>query len=189
MGGETCGVNKPRSQCSTATAEMQKFHWTYLNYDYHPNVISGFRTGNCFTTIQNKLGYRFELVSGTFPTAAKVGAQVSIKFNIMNSGYASTYNKRTVYLVLRNASTNKEYSLALATDPRRWTSGVQQTISEIVTFPSTISSGTYKLFLNLPDASPSISTRPEYSIRLANEAVWESNTGYNNLLHSINITL
>ena len=58
MGGETCAVNEPRSQCPTALAEMQKFHWSYLNFDYHPTVISGFQTNNCFPEIQNRLGYR-----------------------------------------------------------------------------------------------------------------------------------
>jgi hypothetical protein len=52
MGGETCDLNSPRSDCSTATYEMNKFHWSYLNLDYYPGVIDGFETGNCFTEIQ-----------------------------------------------------------------------------------------------------------------------------------------
>ena len=63
MGGETCAVNLPRSGCATALDEMKKFHWTYLNINYHPKVISGFRTNGCFTIIQNKLGYIFVLIN------------------------------------------------------------------------------------------------------------------------------
>ena len=185
MGGETCGVNKPRSQCASALIEMRRFHWSYLNYDYHPDVIDGFKTENCFTTLQNKLGYRFELVSGTYPLSAKIGTGFSIILNILNSGFSSTYNKRIVYLILRNISTNKEYALPLKTDPRYWSSGLQQTINELILLPSNVIPGSYKLFLNLPDLSPSISLRPDYSIRLANEGTWESQTGYNSLMHTL----
>ena len=187
MGGETCAVNEPRSQCPTALAEMQKFHWSYLNFDYHPNVISGFQTNNCFPEIQNKLGYRFELVNGTYPNSVTTGGSIAISLKIKNSGFASPFNERTVYLILRNTSSKQEYSFALTTDPRFWASGVQQTIIESIQLPTSIIPGTYQLFLSLPDSSASIANRPEYAIRLANEATWESATGYNNLMHTLTI--
>ena len=185
MGGETCAVNEPRSQCPTAVSEMQQFHWSYLNFDYNPTVISGFQAGACFPTIQNRLGYRYQLVNGIYPKNAAIGNTMAVNFKINNTGFASAYNQRTVYLVLRNASSNQEYTIALNTDPRLWSSGVETTITENVTLPSNMIAGTYNLFLNLPDANSSISSRPEYSIRLANNATWEATTGYNNLLHSV----
>ena len=39
MGGETCKHNPPRSNCSTALKELEMFSWTYLNLDYHPDVL------------------------------------------------------------------------------------------------------------------------------------------------------
>ena len=187
MGGETCALNEPRSQCLTAMAEMQKFHWSYMNLDYNPSVISGFQTNDCLDDIKNKLGYRFELVNAILPQTASIGAVVPITLKIKNSGYAAPYNQRKVYLVLRNTSTNQEYSIPLNSDPRYWASGVEQTITENVTIPTSIVAGGYKLFLKLPDFDSGLSTRPEYSIRMANESTWESTTGYNNLLHTINI--
>ena len=65
-------------------------------------MIEGFKSGSCYKTIPNKLGYRYELVSGGFPQTAKLGTGVTFSLSILNSGYASVYNKRTVYLVLRN---------------------------------------------------------------------------------------
>jgi hypothetical protein len=164
---------------------MQQFHWSYLNFDYNPTVISGFQAGACFPTIQNRLGYRYQLVNGIYPKNAAIGNTMAVTFKINNTGFASAYNQRTVYLVLRNASSNQEYSIALNTDPRLWSSGVETTITENVTLPSNMIAGTYNLFLNLPDANSSISSRPEYSIRLANNSTWEANTGYNNLLQSV----
>ena len=187
MGGETCAVNEPRSACPTALSEMEKFHWSYLNLDYNPNVISGFQSGDCFKDIQNRLGYRFELVSGLFPQTATIGSTMNITLKIKNNGFAALYNPRMAYLVFRNTSDNQEYAITLNTNPRLWASGVTQTITENLTLPADIIAGNYKLYLKIPDSNEALSKRPEYSIRMANESVWESTTGYNSLMHTISV--
>ena len=187
MGGETCAVNAPRSQCSTALYEMQKFHWSYLNFDYNPSVISGFQSDGCFPDIQNRLGYRLELVSGTYPIAATAGTAMNLNITILNTGFSSLINPRTAYLVLRNSNNNQEYTIALATNPRLWSAGAQQTITESVMLPSNILTGSYHLYLKLPDSNATLSTRPEYSVQLANLNTWENATGYNNLQHTITV--
>jgi hypothetical protein len=185
MGGETCSVNAPRSQCTTALNELQKFHWSYLNNGYHPTVINGFKSGGCYQTIFNRLGYRFELLNGTYPQAASIKSAFTIKFSIFNRGFASPFNNRTVYLVLRNTRTNAVVSLPLKTDIRLWSSGVSKIITETILVPLSTAPGDYALFLNLPDAS--LGNRTEYSIALANENIWEPSTGYNSLLHTIKL--
>ena len=87
---------------------------------------------------------------------------------------------------MRNTVTNTKYSLALKADPKFWSNGFTL-INENLTLPANIAKGYYELYLNLPDASPSLQARTEYSIRLANDGIWESSTGYNKLLHTINI--
>ncbi len=188
MGGETCAVNAPRSQCQTALQEMVKFHWSYLNLDYHPGVIDGFESLDCFDEIQNRLGYRFELKSGTYPTTANPGGTMPISFDIKNTGFASPYNQRTAYIVLRNTVTDQEYSIPMTADPRLWQGGAELTISEALTIPANVVPGSYKLYLNMPDADSDLAGRPEYSIRLANNNTWLASKGYNDLLHTVNIT-
>jgi len=187
MGGETCAVNEPRSACPTALSEMEKFHWSYLNLDYNPNVISGFQSGDCFKDIQNRLGYRFELVSGLFPQTATIGSAINITLKIKNNGFAAPYNPRMVYLVFRSTSNNQEYAITFNTNPRLWAGGVTQTITENLTLPADIVAGNYKLYLKIPDSNEALSKRPEYAIRMANESVWESATGYNSLMHTISV--
>jgi len=184
MGGETCAVNEPRSQCTTALTEMEKFHWSYLNNGYHPTVISGFKTEGCYPTIHNRLGYRFELINGTYPKSASIQSPFTIKFNVFNRGFASPFNKRTAYLVLKNINTNATFSVPLKTDIRFWSSNVIKTITESITVPSKIA-GNYALFLNLPDSI--LKNRTEYSIAFANENIWDLSTGYNSLSHTINL--
>lgn len=188
MGGETCDINAPRTDCTTALFEMNKFHWSYLNLDYYPDVIDGFQTQNCFVDIQKKLGYRFELKTATLPTAVALGSTLPITLKIVNQGFASPFNERKAYIVLKNLATNQVYPIRMNADPRLWLGPNEITITENLTLPANLTTGNYKMYLHLPDKAPSLAARPEYAIRFANENTWESITGYNSLNHTLSVT-
>ena len=40
VGGETCAVSAPRSECPSAVAEMTKMHFSYINRQFEPNVLA-----------------------------------------------------------------------------------------------------------------------------------------------------
>jgi len=187
MGGETCTVNEPRSGCTTALQEMQMFHWSFMNTDYNGSVINGFSANGCLNDIKNKLGYRFELVNGSFPQTTNLGGTMAVTLKVKNSGFATPYNQRTAYIVFKNTVTNDVYTKALASDSRLWTSQAETTISENIALPSNIIQGSYRLYLHIPDAATGLSSRPEYSIRMANANTWDAATGYNNLNAIINV--
>ncbi|MFI5843095.1 DUF4832 domain-containing protein [Catenuloplanes sp. NPDC051500] len=186
MGGETCAVNPPRSECTTATAEMARFHWTYLNTDYHPGVIDGFRTGGCLSTIERNLGYRFTLVSGTYPQTARAGGALPISLTVRNDGWSAPINPRGAELILRATSNGAVTRLPLAADPRRWAAGTTPTVTETVTLPAGLPAGGYELLLNLPD--PLLPNRAEYAIRTANTGTWEQSTGFNALHTTVTVS-
>ena len=158
-----------------------------MHIDYEKTVLDGFKKGGCYYTIQNKLGYRYELLNAVFPTLASANSPIKIEFTINNSGWASAYNKRPVNLILRS-TLNKNIAIPLKTDPRLWEPGRKTLIEETIVLPSNLANGFYRLFLSLPDASPSISLRADYAIRFANEGLWEPSTGYNDLRANIHIT-
>jgi hypothetical protein len=188
MGGETCALNSPRSDCATAISEMGKFHWTFMNLDFYPGVIDGFEANNCFGDIQKKLGYRFELTSATFPKTQLLRDNLPLTLKIINSGFATPFNERKAYLVLKNIATNQVFSILMASDPRTWLGPTELTINENLTLPSNLTTGNYKLYLHLPDNLPSLANRSEYAIRFANDNVWDATTGYNDLNYTINVT-
>lgn len=188
VGGETCAINSPRSDCASALEEMAKFHWTWLNADYHPGVLTNFTDDGCTPEIQKRLGYRFELKSGIYPVSANAGSNMSFSFRVKNVGFATPFNERNVYLVLKNTVTNQVYPIALNANPGMWLPPNEILVNETVQLPSTLAAGTYKMYLHLPDAAATLAPRSEYAIRLANESMWESTTGYNNLNHNITIT-
>lgn len=186
MGGETCGVNAPRTSCPTALSELKMFHWSYINTDYEPNVISGWRSGGCLPEITRNLGYRFALQNGTFPSTASRGGSLPVNLTVKNDGFAAPFNPRGLELVLRNTATSQVYRVPMTGNPRTWAAGTTTTIDRNVTLPANLPAGDYSLLLNLPD--PQLSQRAEYSIRLANQGTWEASTGYNNLLHTVTVS-
>lgn len=188
MGGETCALNSPRSDCSSAMAEMAKFHWSFLNADYNGSVLSGFTSGGCMNDVKQKLGYRFALNSATFPQAAAANSTIAVTIKLTNQGFAAPFNKRDAYLVLKNLTTNQVFPIKMTADPRRWLGTNEITVTENLQLPAGVTAGNYKLYLHLPDPSSSIASRPEYAIRCANGSVWDAATGYNDLNYTLNVT-
>jgi hypothetical protein len=158
---------------------MANLHWSFLNQDYHPDVLASW--GANIDIAKRKLGYRLRLDSGSTSTIAKTGGQFEATFSIHNDGYAAPFNPHGLSLILRNTNEGTVYSGKLPDDPRRFTPGSSSTISHKFCLPADIAAGTYALLLSLADPAPALAARPEYAIRLANRNTWEASTGYNNL--------
>lgn len=188
VGGETCmDTYSPQNDCENAgraQTEMREMHYSFLNANYNNEVNNDWQTGGCMAAIKLNLGYRFVLKKATFPVKAKTGGNVAITIELDNVGYASPYNPRPVQLVLRNKSNGAIKIFAVASDIRKWYSG-SNTLQQSFTLPADVMAGEYELLLNLPDKYTSISSRPEYAIRLANANVWEEATGYNKLNYTL----
>lgn len=187
VGGETCAINSPRSDCATALQEMAKFHWSWLNADYHPGVLENFTDQGCTNEITKRLGYRFELKSGAFSQNASAGGTMNVSIKLFNRGFATPFNERHAYIVLKNTTTNQVYPVQMAADPRLWLGVNEITVNENIQLPNNMPAGSYKLYLHLPDASASLAAKPEFAIRMANESMWETATGYNNLNHTVTV--
>jgi hypothetical protein len=179
VGGETCRPNPPRSDCASAMAELARFHWSYLNGDFHPAVIDAWREGGCLDAIRRGLGYRLALRHGVYPASAQPGGPLRIVLTLQNEGFAAPFNPRAAELVLRNAG--GAWRIPIDIDARNWQPQRTLNLAQTLALPDDIPPGDYELLLNLPDPEPSLRGRPEYSIRLANAGVWEERTGFNRL--------
>ena len=188
MGGETCGMSlychcEPQPENAKAhgvLADMALHHYTYLNQSYHPGVIGRWRTEGCFEEIQRRLGYRYVLDKGFFTKTPKAGEDLRVVLKIRNDGFAPAMNPRDAELVLCDASGKEAGRWALESDPRYWMPGQSSTVDQSIALPSGLS-GEYTIWLNLPDPCATLHDNPCYSIRMANENVWDENTGYNKL--------
>ena len=186
MGGETCDPNPPRSSCATALDELALFHWSFINIDYHPEVISNWKTEGCFNEIQRNLGYRFVLQRGSFSNQVFQGGNLRIELELKNVGWAGPFVKTEVEFVIRNLENQQEYSFIVSDDPRFWLpSNDSYTISHSLCMPKDIEIGKYELFLRLSPSDSKI--KSDYSIQFANDLIWEQDKGLNDLGHSFEI--
>ena len=170
VGGETCQPNPPRTDCPTATAELARLHWSFLNAQYHEAVLATWRAQGCYSEIAEHLGYRLELRSATFAETIAPGRFLDVTIRLENTGYAAMYNARPVYLTLG------EWIAEVPVDPRRWEPGQDVTFTGSILVPYDAAPGRYRLGLWLPDADERLRT-PErvghYSVRFAN-ARWDA---------------
>ena len=190
-GGETnvesSSLAKTVAKRDTTIAELRRFHWSFCGSQYSESVTNKWRANGTFEEMNRLLGYRLQLLTATLPDAATAGETMQLSLQIRNTGCAPLYNERPAYIVLKN--NNYTCSLPLASDPRRWApNNAVTTVSESLTIPSDVPSGTYELDLYLPDASPSIAADPRYAVRLANVGTWDAATGMNSLQASLSVT-
>ncbi|MEO9512213.1 MAG: DUF4832 domain-containing protein [Flavobacteriaceae bacterium] len=201
FGGETCpggtlgeDVYDPYNNCISdggmAQQYLKRFHTSFLNTSWS-GAVNGDWTNKCIDEIKRNLGYRFVLQKGIFPKVIRNNEPIQMQLYINNEGYASTYNSRTIELVLRSHETQKVYKQEISADPRYWFTDELQTINVDMVWQETLAKGSYELFLNLPDSEPSLNNRPEYAIRLASkrnlESIWDPETGWNVLMPNIQV--
>lgn len=180
MGGETC-EKCSESEGEYAISQMEKFHWSYLNRAYRESVTNMWRKDGTMDKILTRLGYRFYLEKAILTEHPKAGQEYQAYFKLRNRGFAAPVNKRDVELIFVSASdaSKKFVYPQTSVDPRFWLPG-EHTFTLSCTLDAQMK-GEYKLYLNLPDPYESLHNDPRYSIRLADENMWEEATGYNYL--------
>ena len=191
IGGESDITDASQAQTEASrnatVAEMSRLHWTFIQSGYSTVVTNMWRNNGTFDELNRNMGYRYQLVSATLPDHVTAGAKADISIKIKNVGYAPLYNERPAYIVLKIGNTS--YKIKLQSDPRTWLpNGVVTTINERITIPANLPSGTYQLYLYLPDKYASIADNPAYAVRFANSGVWEASTGMNKLNATVTVT-
>lgn len=189
IGGETCppsGIDP--ADATKAQNEMRYLRWTYLHQDYYRGVNDQWITQGGMDNIIRELGYRFQLISGEYTDNIAQGDSFSTRILIKNLGYAPLFNPRGIELVFKNSHSNELFKMKLIVDPRQWKPLVENLIEATVGIPQEMPVGEYALYLNLPDPESTLYGNPDYSIRLANQNVWEAVTGFNNLGVNIQVS-
>ncbi len=172
--------------CATALADLQKLNITFVDADYNLNTIEVWNNQGCFEEINRRLGYRFELQDAYYPTTGLVpGNNFHLQLTIKNSGFASPFNARPVYVVLQNINGQNTYKFTLNTDPRSWKPDITSVVTQDLALPTDMVAGNYKLYLWMPDAATGLQNNPLYSVQLANQNVWNPSSGYNTLATNI----
>ncbi|MBR5403206.1 MAG: DUF4832 domain-containing protein [Bacteroidales bacterium] len=173
MGGETCNVSD-YCTCEASLTDMEDYHWTYLNRMYNTDVIDRWVSSGCMDEITDRLGYRLVLKSVVYTPIEKKGDAITMQITLENVGFAAPMNPRKVYMVFVDGKGNVTKAPVKA-DPRDWHPGRTTVFNARIIAPA--NEGT--VYLELPD--PLLMDRPEYSIALANNDIFNAGLGYNKL--------
>jgi len=183
MTGETNGLNTCdngfRTNGENATNELNLVNWTTINRDYYLPFWDQIINSGHYRDIVKNIGYPFVLNSSTIQVNK---GDFDLTLDLSNVGYARPFKKRNIYLILKNISNNTITTALIDTDIRTWESSV--TITQNFNLGLT---GTFQLYLWLPDKEANLAMNSDYSIQFANTNIWESETGYNELSHTITL--
>lgn len=179
MGGETCQVSN-YCKCERSLQDMVDYHWTYLNSGYNSNVLGRWKTDGCYDEVERRLGYRLVLMETSQTRKPSAGKDFQIVLKIRNTGFAAPVNPRLVEFVLVDGNGNRTVYEMDDVDPRYWFAGETVTIDKTIRLPED-AAGDCRLYLNLPDPKPTLRGNPLFSIRLANEKIWNEDKGYNRI--------
>lgn len=159
MGGETCGVSGTRSSGASALREMATLHFNYLNADYHPVVLEGWRQDGSYDEIVARLGHRVRLV-----TAANGPGGVML--TLINDGFAAPLYERPLEWRGTDGVARKMANFSM----RSLKPGEKQSIL--------LPGETLPIEVRLPDPAANLRERGEFCSRLVNvpvdKAGWHS---------------
>jgi hypothetical protein len=187
MGGETCSPSK-YTAVNNARMELSRMHWTYLNIEYHAEVILEWRKLKFLAEVEQKLGYRLSLVSSLCSSEVSKMGELSLVLRLTNTGWAAPINPHDVVIFAKHEDTADQYQVKLPVDPRYWLPEKPITVKISIGIPAEMPAGNYRLFLLLADPEPRLSDRVEYTIRLANKGLWDAQTGKHDLNQTITVT-
>ena len=96
-----------------AIDQLEEYHYNYLNYEYHEDVLGAWDVGGCYMEIQRRLGYRFVLHDASLNQTTK-----RLVVHLFNDGFGHAHNPRPVYLVLQtmDGATNYRVKIEGPTD-------------------------------------------------------------------------
>ena len=176
VGGETCAVNSPRSDYPSASAEMARYHYSYLNADYNTDVLDTWGAAGV-TDAAKRLGYRFVMTQSRVTGSA-------VQLDVRNDGWAAPYNPRPAALVLTGGD-GVAHTLSFGSDARTWAPGTSTTLSaDACGLPA----GDYAASLALPSATASVAADPDYAIQTANTRTWDAASGTNALGQTVTVS-
>jgi hypothetical protein len=174
-------------------ADMKMLHQTAFNGggDDWDKVAKAWKENGDYAEVCRRLGYRLRLVQATVNTTVAAGGTLELNLQMTNDGFARVMNPRAVEVVLQHSESRKIFVAAVDSGRgnRLWFPGPGEVkdLRIVAGVPRDLVVGEYDVYLHLADPAARLRDRAEYAIRLANQGVWESGTGWNNLQAAITV--
>lgn len=187
FGGESQNKDSVFTDIKNAVEDMEKRHCTYLNKTYDREVKEKWKNStyngeNGYKYVQNHLGYRLILEDAEIQ---QKGNKLNIDVQIKNVGFGNIVRKKNTSLILK--SKNNEYEITLDMDIRKELNEDGYSFNVQEKLPNNIKEDTYSVYLKISEPYEKIKDNVAYSIKLANDNIFDKTVGAN-YLEDIKIT-
>jgi hypothetical protein len=181
FGGETCegGQTPVRDTCADILAEGRRYHLAWLNADYAPSVIAGWKAQGCLAQVSAFMGYRLQLDELAHAGEAAAGESLVFDVDLRNVGWARAFTPRRLVVTLRHRETGATWSGA-AGDLRELPpqASASSRVRVTLTVPTGAQPGDHDVWLGVPDAFAATQADPRFAVRFANADSADAQQGW-----------
>ena len=171
FGGETCvnGQTPVRDTCADILDEGRRYHLAWLNADYAPSVIAGWKAQGCLARVSAFMGYRLQLDGLAHAGEVAAGQSLDFDVDLRNVGWARLFTPRLLEVRLRHRDTGATWTAA-AGDLRELPpqAGASSRVRVTLTVPAGAQPGDHEVWLGVPDVFPATEGDPRFAVRFAN---------------------
>ena len=186
FGGECQNKDSIYTNLNNAIVDMEKRHCTYMNKTYdrevkekwkkeiYTNKNSVYQGENGYKYIENNLGYRLVIRDVDMICTKR---KINIGINIENVGFGNIIRKKQLGFFLKNE--NNQYYIESDIDIRKQLNEKMYELTIAEELPKNVKIGEYEVYLKIEEPYESLKNNNYYSIKLANNNVWNENLGAN----------
>ena len=186
FGGECQNKDSIYTNLNNAIVDMEKRHCTYMNKTYdrevkekwkkeiYTNKNSVYQGETGYKYIENHLGYRLVIRDVNMICTKR---KINIGINIENVGFGNIIRKKQLGFFLKNE--NNQYYIESDIDIRKQLNEKMYELTIAEELPKNVKIGEYEVYLKIEEPYESLKNNNYYSIKLANNNVWNENLGAN----------
>ena len=186
FGGECQNKDSIYTNLNNAIVDMEKRHCTYMNKTYdrevkekwkkeiYTNKNSVYQVETGYKYIENHLGYRLVIRDVNMICTKR---KINIGINIENVGFGNIIRKKQLGFILKNE--DNQYYIESDIDIRKQLNEKMYELTIAEELPKNVKIGEYEVYLKIEEPYESLKNNNYYSIKLANNNVWNENLGAN----------
>ena len=157
-----------------------------LNMEYHPEILkrwynSTYENMNALAYIGMMMGYRFVLDTEKTTLSQLNGEDGILLLNLelKNTGFGHLLKEKVFEIVLKKDQ--QIYRALINEDARLWDKNTAIVRQYRFSLPSGFTAGNWDVYLGLSSTYDSLKNNPSFSVRFANEGLWDGNLGLNKI--------
>ncbi len=148
----TAAANDNTGRSGGIMNEGPRYHLAFLNRGYDTRFHDTWISQGCYSTVRNRMGYRFEFVTLTHSDTVSRGGTLTVLVTMRNVGWSRIFSQRRLQVQLVNGGTTITCNSATQLRELPPQASSSTPIQVRCAIPGGTSTGSYTVHLKMPDA-------------------------------------